>query len=147
MARGVYWDPFSGLAGDMIVGALLGLGASWAMVEDAVLSMNVEGLTVSHRSVSRVGVAAIQFEVTWEAGDHPVHRHLPEILEMVADAQLSPGAAQRAKTAFHALAEAEAHIHGSQLEAVQLHEVGADDSIADIVAASVAFDALGVDGC
>lgn len=147
MARSVYWDPFSGLAGDMIVGALLGLGAPWTAIEEAVLSMNVEGLAVSHRSVSRGGVAAIKFEVTWAAAEHPIHRHLPDILEMVGRAQLNPVALHQAERAFTALAEAEARIHGSRLEEVHLHEVGAEDSIADIVAACAAYDALGVDRC
>lgn len=147
MARSVYWDPFSGLAGDMMVGALLGLGAPWIAVEEALLSMNVKGLAVAQRTVSRGGIAAIKFEVTWVAEEHPVHRHLPDILEMVAKADLSAGASRRAERTFYALAEAEARIHGSHVETVHLHEVGGEDSIADIVAACVAFEALEVDEC
>ncbi len=147
MSRIMYWDPFSGLAGDMIVGALLALGAPWEAVEDAVLAMNVEGLEVSRESVSRGGIHAIKFEVAWVTKEHPIHRHLPEILEMVDKARLESGAARQAHRTFLALAEAEARIHGSPLEAVHLHEVGAEDSIADIVAASAAYDALDVTGC
>lgn len=147
MSRTVYWDPFSGLAGDMMIGALLALGAPWEAVEDAVLAMNVEGLEVSRESVLRGGIQAIKFKVAWVTKEHPVHRHLPEILEMVDKAHMEPGAAHRAHRAFQALAEAEARIHGSTLEEVQLHEVGAEDSIADIVGACAAYDALGVTGC
>lgn len=147
MVRSVYWDPFSGLAGDMIVGALLGLGACWEAVEDAVLSMNIVGLSVSHRAVLRGGIDAIKFDVTWPGKAHPIHRYLPDILEMVDKAQLKPGASYSAKRAFRALAEAEAHIHGSRIEDVHLHEVGAEDSIADIVAACVAYDVLALDEC
>lgn len=147
MARILYWDPFSGLAGDMIVGALLALGAPWEAVEDAVLAMNVEGLEVSRKSVLRGGIQAIKFEVAWVSNEHPIHRHLPEILEMVEKAHLEPGAAHQAHRAFLSLAEAEARIHGSSLEEVHLHEVGAEDSIADIVAACAAYHALEVTEC
>nr|WP_275107247.1 LarC family nickel insertion protein [Sulfobacillus harzensis] len=142
----MYFDAFSGIAGDMVVGALLSLGASWAAVEDGVRSLEVAGLSIAQRPVNKGGVEAVKFDVEWPSGTLQ-HRHLPEILERLARAGLPQGVAQRARAAFEALAFAEARIHGISMEAVHLHEVGAEDSIADIVAASVAFEDLAPDQC
>lgn len=146
MAVTLYLDAFSGMAGDMVVGALLSLGASWQAVEEGVRSLDVPGLTISHGTVNKGGVEAVKFDVAWPAG--PLHhRHLPEILEHVARAGLSSGIERRAQTAFEALAVAEARIHGLTKESVHLHEVGAEDSIADVVAASIAFEEVGPERC
>lgn len=132
------------MAGDMIVGALLSCGAPWGVVEEAVGGMAVPGLTVACQPCQKGAISATQFTVQWRATSPPVHRHLPEILKMVGQAGLSPRAAAWAAGSFNALARAEAHIHGMPVEKVHLHEVGAEDSIADVVAACAALDALGI---
>jgi uncharacterized protein (TIGR00299 family) protein len=147
MSRVLYWDPFSGIAGDMIVAALLDLGVPWEAVAEAVAAMNVPGLAVAHERVIRHGIAAERFIVEWERPAHPRHRHLSDILALLEASGLSEGVRSRAATAFRYLAEAEAAVHGASVEAVHLHEVGAEDSIADIVAASAAFETLGVSRC
>ncbi len=146
MAVTVYFDAFSGISGDMVVGALLSLGASWQAVEEGVRSLDVDGLTVSQRKVNKGGVEAVKFDVTWSKGLLH-HRHLPEILQRLGKAALSPGVQRRAQHAFDVLASAEARIHGLTKDSVHLHEVGAEDSIADIVAAAIAFEEVGADRC
>ncbi len=147
MSRTLYFDPFSGMAGDMIVGALLSLGAPWGAVEGAVANMAIPNLKVSQSLCKKGGVAAIKFTVEWSTASPPTHRHLPDILELVAKVGLTPRAELWASRAFEALARAEAKIHAMPAETVHLHEVGAEDSIADVVAACAALDALGVEGC
>lgn len=147
MSRLLYFDPFSGLAGDMVVGALLSVGAPWEVVKEAVNTMNVPNLTVSREMVKRGDVQGTRFAVQWISEGPPVHRHLGEILDRVEHAALTPEAARRATLTFKTLAEAEASIHAMSVEAVHLHEVGAEDSIADVVGACAALDALEIDDC
>ncbi len=142
----LYFDPFSGLSGDMIVGALIDLGAPVETVEQAVRQMHVPSLQVSARRELRSGIRATRFVVEWDYGQHH-HRHLADILAELEQTDLSEGIKQRAAHAFRYLAEAEAHVHGSQPDTVHLHEVGAEDSIADVVAACAAYDALNVPPC
>lgn len=123
------------------------LGAPWGVVAEAVGAMGVPGLSVAHERVVRHGIAAERFVVTWEHAGHPTHRHLSDILALLDASGLSEAIRNRAAAAFRYLAQAEATVHGASVEAVHLHEVGAEDSIADIVAASAAFEALGVDQC
>ncbi|MCY0897995.1 MAG: LarC family nickel insertion protein [Firmicutes bacterium] len=147
MASVLYWDPFSGISGDMAVGALLALGADWNAIREAIDALAIDTLTVDHGVVSRGAVEAARFQVSWTPSDPPVHRHLAEILEIVQRAELPPRIQRRMETTFRVLAEAEARIHGQSPDAVHLHEVGAEDSIADIVATMVALDSLHVEHC
>ena len=139
MSRLLYFDCFSGIAGDMVIGALLDAGLPFDGLTAALGSLAVSGYQVHAKRVLRAGVSATKFVVEEDAGAgnggrHP-HRHLSGIFTLVDQSALSPAGRDRAKGMFQRLAEAEAAIHDMPVEKVHLHEVGALDSIIDIVGA------------
>jgi uncharacterized protein (TIGR00299 family) protein len=134
-----YLDAFSGISGDMLVGALADAGADQTAIIDAIASLKTDA-TVSFEKVKRCGVGATQFHV--QAPDTHAHRHLTHIVKMIEGAGLSVRARRDAIAVFRRLGEAEAEVHQVPIEKVHFHEVGAADSIADIVGAAVAFDLL-----
>src|SRR5580704_15771663 len=137
-----YLDAFSGISGDMTVGALLDAGASSEGVLDALRSLDT-GAHFEVAKTSRGGVAASKFRVTIDGSAH-THRHLSHILELIARAPITERAKHNASAVFRRLGEAEAQVHGVPIEKVHFHEVGAADSVADIVGACVAFDLLDI---
>jgi len=137
-----YLDAFSGLSGDMLVGALADAGADPTAIADAIASLQI-GAIVSFEKVRRGGIAATKFHVAVEP--QHIHRHLSHIVAIIEHAALPARASRNALAVFQKLGEAEAEVHQMPLEKVHFHEVGAADSIADIVGACLAFDLLGVD--
>ncbi|HJT86495.1 MAG TPA: nickel pincer cofactor biosynthesis protein LarC, partial [Bryobacteraceae bacterium] len=137
-----YLDAFSGISGDMLVGALADAGADRNAITQAIASLDA-GATVSFDRVKRGGVAATKYRVAIQ--ETQLHRHLSQILEMIERADLSAHARRGAQAVFRKLGEAEAAVHDVPIEKVHFHEVGAADSIADIVGACLAFDLLNVD--
>jgi pyridinium-3,5-bisthiocarboxylic acid mononucleotide nickel chelatase len=137
-----YLDAFSGISGDMTVGALIDAGADRSTVVRMLDSLGT-GATFRIERTARRGIAASKFHV--DGGDSKSHRHLHHILELIAKSGASERAKQNAAAVFQKLGEAEAKVHGMPLAKVHFHEVGAVDSICDIVGACVAFDLLGVD--
>src|SRR5579862_5342383 len=138
-----YLDAFSGISGDMTVGALLDAGAPSEALLAALHSLDTGAWFEVEKTV-RGGVTASKFRVHTE-GAPSQHRHLSHILEMIARAPLSARAQAAASAVFLRLGEAEAAVHGVPVEKVHFHEVGAIDSIADIVGACIALDLLGVE--
>src|SRR5438105_45705 len=136
-----YLDAFSGISGDMLVGALADAGADCSAIADALQSLGA-GAEVSFEKVKRCGIAASKFHVHVE--EAPKHRHLSGILKMIDGASLPDRVKQNASAVFRRLGEAEAAVHQTTIEKVHFHEVGAVDSIADIVGACLGFDLLGV---
>jgi uncharacterized protein (TIGR00299 family) protein len=137
-----YLDAFSGISGDMTVGALLDAGAPSDALLAALHSLETGAWFEVEKTV-RGGVTASKFRV--HVGEEPAkHRHLSHILEMIDRAPLTPRAQAAASAVFLRLGEAEAGVHGVPIEKVHFHEVGAVDSIADIVGACVALDLLDV---
>src|ERR1022692_746332 len=136
-----YLDAFSGISGDMLVGALADAGADQAAIVDALASLET-GAALSFERVKRCGIAATKFHVS--IAETHAHRHLAHILKMIEEASLPASAKQNAAAVFQRLAEAEATVHQVPVERVHFHEVGAADSIADIVGACVGFELLGV---
>jgi len=137
-----YLDAFSGISGDMTVGALLDAGAPAEALIDALRSMDT-GARFEVEKTSRGGIASTKFRVHTDAAPAP-HRHLSKILAMIDAAPLAARAKAAASAVFRNLGEAEAAVHGVPIEKVHFHEVGAVDSIADIVGACVALDLLDV---
>lgn len=138
-----YFDAFSGISGDMTVGALLDAGAEAGPLFEALNSLGT-GASLSVEKTKRRGIAASKFRVA--ANEEHKHRHLPHILEMIEKAPLLGEQSRRnAKAVFERLGAAEARVHGIPLEKVHFHEVGAVDSICDIVGACVALELLGID--
>ncbi|MDW7710697.1 MAG: LarC family nickel insertion protein [Deferrisomatales bacterium] len=173
MRRILYFDASAGVSGDMFVGALLDLGASLETVKRHVASLGVEGLELRARKVERRGLVGTKFDVLAPGTGRPVdepadgghghehgqghghghgahhhrhpHRGLPEICSLIRAAGLPGPVAAAAVAVFELLGAAEGKVHGVSPEAVHFHEVGALDSIADIVAASSAFHQLGAE--
>jgi len=137
-----YLDAFSGISGDMTVGALLDAGAPAEALLDALRSLDT-GARFEVEKTARGGVAASKFRVHPDAAPAK-HRHLSHILKMIESAPLSARAQAAASAVFLRLGEAEAGVHGVPVEKVHFHEVGAVDSIADIVGACVALDLLDI---
>jgi pyridinium-3,5-bisthiocarboxylic acid mononucleotide nickel chelatase len=137
-----YLDAFAGISGDMTVGALIDAGADAAALTEALASA---GTAASFRveKTKRRGISATKFFV--DGGEEKKHRHLPHILKMIDAATISDRAKRDASAVFEKLGKAEAKVHGVPIEKVHFHEVGATDSICDIVGACVAFDLLGVE--
>jgi hypothetical protein len=137
-----YLDAFSGISGDMLVGALADAGADRESIVQAIESLET-GAVLSFERVKRCGIAATKFHVS--VPQTHGHRHLSHILKMIEKAELPEHAKQNASDVFRRLGEAEAAVHQMPIEKVHFHEVGAADSIADIVGACVAFESLGVE--
>lgn len=159
MEKILYLEGASGISGDMTVGALLDLGGSWDKVEAALSSMPFGGYAVSHEKTAKWGLSGTSFSVHLEHchhhsstpsqhhHHHHEHRNLADVLEIVGKGKLSERARALVERAFTIVAEAEAKAHGTTVDEVHFHEVGAVDSICDIVAAAVLADDLGVRDC
>ena len=138
-----YFDCFSGISGDMTLGALLDAGCNLAEMEIHLRRLPVPGWKISSEKVVRRGFRATQVKV--ESSDPQRHRSLSDILQLIERAGLPLRIAERASCIFRRLGEAEALVHGSPIEKVHFHEVGAVDAIVDIVGAAAGFEQLGVE--
>jgi uncharacterized protein (TIGR00299 family) protein len=138
-----YFDCFSGISGDMVLGALVDAGADLRSIEVELRRLGLETWSISAEKVKRGAISATHVRV--ESGEDHHHRGLSIILKRIEDARLAPRAAERAKKIFKRLAEAEAKVHRVPVEQVHFHEVGAMDSIVDIVGAAIGFELLGID--
>jgi uncharacterized protein (TIGR00299 family) protein len=164
MSRVLYFDCFSGISGDMVLGALLDAGLPLDDLKRALGSLALSGYDVTAERVLRAGVSATKFIVreqhsggaaTQHGHDHDHHDHahahhhphksLSEIFTLIDQSALSAAGRDRAKALFQRLGEAEAAIHQMPVEKVHLHEVGALDSIIDIVGAVFALEWVGAD--
>jgi uncharacterized protein (TIGR00299 family) protein len=144
MSRTLFVDPVGGIAGDMFTAALIDVGAELSTIQEALTALEIPGLKVHTENVQRGPFSATRFVVECDAEHHP-HRTWRTIRSMLKESRLSEGARRRSLAVFEAIASAEAQVHGIPIEEVHFHEVGAWDSIADIVAASVALDQLQVE--
>ena len=137
-----YFDAFSGISGDMTVGALVDAGADWNRLEETLHTLNL-GAESRLEKTKRHGIAASKFHVDFKP--EKKHRHLLHIEKIIEAGALSPKAKSNALAVFRRLGEAEARSHAVPIERVHFHEVGAVDSICDIVGACVALDLLGIE--
>jgi pyridinium-3,5-bisthiocarboxylic acid mononucleotide nickel chelatase len=142
-ARIAYFDCFSGISGDMVLGALVDAGADLHAIEGELRKLGLEGWSISAEKVKRGAIFATQVKVGSSEGHH--HRGLSVILGRIEKAGLAARATDRARRIFTRLAEAEAKVHNMPVEEVHFHEVGAVDSIVDIVGAAIGFELLGID--
>lgn len=137
-----YFDAFSGISGDMTVGSLLDAGADFTALASALDSLNL-GATFRVEKTKRRGIAASKFHV--EGGEQKSHRHLTHIFKMIEEAPLADRVKQTSQRVFQTLGHAEAKVHNQPIEKVHFHEVGAVDSICDIVGACFCLDYLGIE--
>lgn len=142
--RVLYFDGFAGISGDMTVGALLDLGLEFAVLENEIARLGLRGYQLRVSKVKRAGFAATKFDVEVDEAQQPA-RTFVGIREMIEQSALSDGVKGRSMRIFAKLAEAEARVHGSSVDHVHFHEVGAVDSIIDIVGAAIGFEFLGVE--
>lgn len=137
-----YLDAFSGLSGDMIVGAILDCGADFGEFERAIESLQIAGYVLSTRRKTLSGISALKFDVA--VTEPQPERHVGEIRALIDSSPLTASVKHRAISIFEVLAQAEAKIHNTTPDRVHFHEVGAVDSIIDIVGTAWGLEQLGV---
>jgi pyridinium-3,5-bisthiocarboxylic acid mononucleotide nickel chelatase len=140
--RVAHFDCFSGISGDMVLGALIDAGVPLDALQAAFASLNLP-IKLEVEKVKRCGIAATKATVIAE--DQEDYRFLPDVEAIVNRGSLTPKQRDLAMAIFRKVAAAESAVHGMPIEKVHFHEVGALDSIADIVGAAVGLDLLGVD--
>jgi uncharacterized protein (TIGR00299 family) protein len=137
-----YLDMFSGVSGDMLLGACLDAGVELGQLEAALASLTLDGVELKTEVVSRHGINATLCHV--DVPDRVEQRSLPEIIERIENAKLGAPVTDRAQQVFERLGQAEAKVHGTTLDEVHFHEVGALDAIVDIVGTVWCLQSLGV---
>jgi pyridinium-3,5-bisthiocarboxylic acid mononucleotide nickel chelatase len=138
-----YFDCFSGISGDMTLGALVDAGCAVEHLRAELRGLQVPGWELTAERVWKNGMAATYVKVVTE--DQSKHRSLGAILEILENSQLAPGVLERAGAIFRRLGEAEARVHDVSVEKIHFHEVGAVDAIVDIVGACIGFHALEIE--
>jgi len=141
--RVAYVDPFSGESGDMLLGGLIDAGAPLAEMTRAIDALGISGARIDASTVTRNGITGTQASVPPEQGYHA--RSWRDIGALIERANLEPDVRDSAHRVFTRLAEAEASVHGVPIDDVHFHEVGALDTIVDIVGAVVGFRLLGIE--
>lgn len=147
MVKTLYLDcSISGISGDMTLGALVDLGADLNDIEAQLKSFPLEPFQLKMEGVVKKGIYSQKLHVIQDPDHAPVHhRHYAEINQMIADSHLTEQAKKRALAIFESIAHAEAKIHHVPVDKVHFHEVGAVDSIIDIVGVAIALDQLEVE--
>jgi len=137
-----YFDCFSGISGDMTLGALVDAGCELELLRSGLQGLQIPGWTISSEKVWKNGLSATFVRVASE--DQTKHRSLSTILEILDNSTLSETTRKNAAAIFRKLGEAEASVHDVPLEEIHFHEVGAIDAIVDMVGACIGFEALGI---
>jgi uncharacterized protein (TIGR00299 family) protein len=145
MATIAYLDCFSGISGDMLLGALLDAGASLERVRAGLASLPMQGYEVDAAATVSHGLRGIAARVRLAEQGQAEPHDLAAIEALIQAGNLPPRARDRALSVFRRLAEAEARVHGIPVEAVHFHEVGAVDAVVDIVGTALALEDLGAD--
>jgi len=143
MSRIAYFDCFSGVSGDMTLAALVSAGWPADSLRGLPARLRLADVTIGIKDVRRGPFAALQVEVLAPAKQP--HRHLHHIEAILAAADLPDAVREGARRVFQRLARAEAHVHGTTVERVHFHEVGAVDAIVDIAGAVLGLSELGVE--
>jgi pyridinium-3,5-bisthiocarboxylic acid mononucleotide nickel chelatase len=141
--KAAYFDCFSGISGDMTLGALVDAGCPLGLLRDELKGLDVPGWEISAEKVWKNGMAATHVSVRTE--DTQTHRSLTTILGVLEKSKLATAVSERASAIFRRLGEAEAAVHDVPIEKIHFHEVGAADAIVDIVGACLGFSALGIE--
>ncbi|NIA06952.1 MAG: nickel pincer cofactor biosynthesis protein LarC [Actinobacteria bacterium] len=144
MTKAAYFDCFSGASGDMILAALIDAGADLEKIRSELASLGLQGYELKVSQVKRASLRANRVEVSVSSDDQP-NRHLSDILTLIDNSKLGELVKSRAGRIFRRLAEAEAAVHGTEVEKIHFHEVGAVDSIIDIVGTCIGLDLLAIE--
>jgi len=140
----VYFDCPSGASGDMILGALVDVGVSLEALQAELAKLGLSGWRLSAREVRRGAFRATKVDVHLEGAQHE-HRHLGDIVRILQASGLAPDVVSGAVRVFRRLAEAEARVHGTSVDEVHFHEVGAVDAIVDVTGAVAGLRLLGAE--
>lgn len=143
MAKIAYFDCFSGISGDMILGALVDLGVPMEVLREGLGKLPLKGYSIGARREMRGCISGTR--VTVEVGPHHHHRHLEDIRSLVESSGLSDPVKEKSIAVFDRLARAESSVHQVPVSEVHFHEVGAVDAIVDIVGSLVALESLAID--
>lgn len=143
MPRVIYFDCFSGISGDMALGALLDAGLSLKALRAALQRLDIHGWELHATREVRGSLAGTRANVV--APEDHVHRNLDDIRAIITAASLPAAVIERSMRIFTILAEAEARVHGTTVDQIHFHEVGALDAIIDIVGVVTGLDLLGVE--
>lgn len=145
--RVLYFDCFSGMSGDMTVAALVDAGADRTFIEQELKKLQVEPFEISWKRVTKCGISALKFDVMEQQDQttHHHHRHYADIAAMIRQAGYAEQVEALALLIFEKIANAESKIHAIPVEKVHFHEVGAIDSIVDIVSVSLAIHNLQIE--
>jgi uncharacterized protein (TIGR00299 family) protein len=143
MSQIAYFDCFSGIAGDMVLGAMVDAGVPVEAIAGPLGKLSIEPFRLEVSTVERHGLAATQVGV--HVAESGVVRTYANVYALIENAELPPRAKSFALEAYRRLGEAEASVHGKDVAHVPFHELGAIDTIVDIVGAGLALDHLGVD--
>ncbi len=159
MAKYLYLDGTCGISGDMSVASLLDLGADRNKLDKVLQSLKLEGFDYTIAQKTSYSMAGCDFDVHLhhpehhheeayiDGHHHHEHRHLSEVYEIIDRGEMTAEARTLAKKIFMIVAETESKVHGVAVEEVHFHEVGAIDSIVDIISAAVLFDDLDIKDC
>ncbi len=139
-----YFDVFSGISGDMTIGAFIDAGVDVEEFKAEIKKLNLKNYEIKTQRVTRNGISAISFDVILK-NQSDEERHLSDIFQIIDESSLSDFVKQTSKKIFKKLAEAEAKIHGTTIDKVHFHEVGAIDSIIDIVGTAICVEKLGIE--
>lgn len=141
--RIAYFDCYSGISGDMILGALVDAGLPLEALRSEIAKLKLTGVDLKAEKVKRGGFVGTRVQVITPQEHHP-HRHLSDILTLLEKSDLPEIVLARARQIFEQLGEAEAAVHGVPVERIHFHEVGALDTIVDVTGAIVGLNALGI---
>jgi uncharacterized protein (TIGR00299 family) protein len=145
MNHTLYLSCYSGISGNMFVGALLDAGLEQKTLREMIEALPLSGYELTIKPVVKHGITSTFFDVRLDPQAHQPHRHLADIVEIIRSADLNPSVQERSIAVFTKLAEAEAKVHGTTIEKIHFHEVGAVDAIIDVVATVFGLDQLGID--
>ncbi len=138
----LYFDCFCGAAGDMIVGALIDAGADFEAIRRGLATLDVSGYDLSARKIDKHGTMATKFDVLIDGTHDQPLRHLRHIVEIIEGGDLPREVKEASLETFRRIADAEAEVHGTTPEKIHFHEIGAVDSIIDVVATHLALHQL-----
>ncbi len=140
----VYFDTIAGISGDMVLGAFVSAGLSLDELGQELKKLSLAGFELQTSHVERSGIVAVKLDVVISV--HPkYHRHLKDIIEIIDRSELSASVKDRSKKIFHQIAVAEAKVHNTTIEKIHFHEVGALDSIVDIIGAAICLEKFGIE--
>jgi uncharacterized protein (TIGR00299 family) protein len=139
-----YFDTFSGVSGDMTLGAFVSAGVPLEELKAELGKLGLTGVELEASHIVRSGITAVKLDVVISAPEKK-HRHLKDILALIYESSLSERVKRDARRIFEEVGKAEAKVHNTTIEKVHFHEVGALDSIVDIVGAAVCFELAGIE--